>query len=96
MGSRFFIVLEGLLVAKSSDQTIYQYYKQGDYFGELALIKKKPRQVSVMTVTKCRLISLTSSVFLSIINHDKAYLEINHKYKNAKPRTVPRRKKNPV
>lgn len=34
------------------------YYKQGDYFGELALIKNIVRQASVKALTKVRLLYL--------------------------------------
>lgn len=70
MGTKFYIVIEGLLASKgNNEQSFYQYYKEGDYFGELALIKKKPRQASVLAVTKSKLVSLSSRVFLSVINH---------------------------
>jgi cAMP-dependent protein kinase regulator len=86
--------LEGLLVAKNDqDDTLYQCYQEGDYFGELALIKNKPRQMSVVTVTKCKLVWLSSSVFLNVINIEKANIEISQKYRNSRPRTLPRRKK---
>jgi CRP-like cAMP-binding protein len=58
----------------SQEEAYYQYYKEGDYFGEYALITKKPRQVSILAVTQCRLVSLSSRVFLNVINHDKANL----------------------
>ncbi len=73
MGNKFFIVIEGMLVAKSNnEETFYQYYKEGDYFGELSLLNNRPRQLSVQAVTKCRLVSLTRDIFLNVINRDKA------------------------
>lgn len=97
MGTKFYIVIEGLLAAKkesdNDENAYYQYFREGDYFGELALINKKPRQVSVLAVTKCRLVTLSSRVFLSIINQEKANFEINNRYKDAKPMTVTRRRK---
>jgi CRP-like cAMP-binding protein len=95
MGNKFYIVIDGLLVAKNNtEETFYQYYKEGDYFGELALINNRPRQLSVQAVTKCRLVTLTSEVFLSVINRDKANIEIKNKYRDAKPITNIRKKKN--
>jgi CRP-like cAMP-binding protein len=94
MGRKFYIVVEGLLVAKNNtEETFYQYYKEGDYFGELALINRRPRQLSVQAVTKCRLVTLTSEVFLSVINREKANVEIRNKYRDAKPITNVRKKK---
>lgn len=94
IGTKFYIVIEGLLASKSrQEETYYQYYKEGDYFGEYALITNKPRQISILAVTHCKLVSLTSRVFLSVINHDKANLEIQNKYRGVKPMTLPRRKR---
>ncbi len=81
-------------MAKSEqDDTLYQCYQEGDYFGELALLNNKPRQMSVVTITKCKLVWLSRTVFLNVINIEKANIEINLKYKNGKSRTPARRKK---
>lgn len=81
------------MAKNNTEETFYQYYKEGDYFGELALINRRPRQLSVQAVTKCTLVTLTSEVFLSVINRDKANLEIKNKYRDAKPITNARKKK---
>lgn len=36
-----------------------QCYKEGDAFGELALIKDVPRQASIKSLTKTKLVFLT-------------------------------------
>lgn len=41
VGSKFFIILDGILVAfKGNDNQIVCCYKEGDAFGELALISE--------------------------------------------------------
>ena len=92
MGANFYIVLEGMLVAKSKyHEVFYQYYKEGDYFGEVALIEKKPRQASVQAVTKCRLAYLSCTAFLKVVDLDKAKSELKSRYREPRPRTIQRR-----
>ena len=59
LGDRFFIVMEGNLVAEKIVENgeckpVY-YYKKGDYFGEIALIRNVPRQASVKSLTSAKL-----------------------------------------
>lgn len=42
------------------------FYKEGDLFGEVALVKDKPRQASVKALTRCKLVYLTREVFRRI------------------------------
>ena len=59
-GTNFYIIVEGILVVyKGKEANVIQFYKEGDAFGELALIQDVPRQASVKSLTKCRLVSLT-------------------------------------
>ena len=51
--------------------------------------------MSVLAVTKCKLVSLSSRVFLNVINLEKANIEISQKYKNGRPITMARKKKQP-
>ncbi len=59
LGDCFYIVAEGKLVAEKLEdgevKPVY-YYKDGDYFGELAIIKNIQRQASVKALTKVRLL----------------------------------------
>ncbi len=68
-GNKFYIVLEGVLVAyKGKSESVAQCFKEGDYFGEIALLNDTPRQASVKAVTKCTLVYLTQDVFKRIVN----------------------------
>ena len=75
VGSKFYIILDGILVAyKEQEENIIQCYKEGDAFGEIALIKDTPRQASVKSLTRSRLVYMTQEVFNRIfenINLDK-------------------------
>ena len=67
MGSKFYIVLDGILVAfKGKEENVVQCYKEGDAFGEIALVKDMPRQASVKCLTRSRLVYMTQEVFRRI------------------------------
>jgi len=67
-GDKFFMVEEGNLVVLKVDKPgeapkeVYNY-KEGDYFGELALLKNIPRQASIQCKTDVRLVSLDKESF---------------------------------
>lgn len=59
-------------------------YERGDYFGELALLRKAPRSASVIAVEKCTTVSIDRAAFLrllgplleSLIDRSDSYMEI--------------------
>ena len=62
-GNKFYIVMQGQLVAEKKIEgnelpSVVYNYKEGDYFGELALIHDVKRQASVKALSKVRLASL--------------------------------------
>ena len=67
-GNRFYIVLEGSLVAEKlreghqEVQNVYEF-KEGDYFGELALMYDVNRQASIKAVTGARVAYLDRDSF---------------------------------
>ena len=67
-GDRFYIVEEGNLVVLKVEKPgenakeVYNY-KEGDYFGELALLKNIPRQASIQCKTDVKLVSLDKDSF---------------------------------
>lgn len=72
IGNKFYIILEGVAVAlKGTDEKIIQCYKEGDYFGELALLNDSPRSASVKCLTKSTLVYLTQNVFKRIVDKNK-------------------------
>lgn len=80
MGDSFYIVAEGKLVAEKMENNelkpVY-YYKQGDYFGELSLIKNITRQASVKALTKVRLLYLERSAFKRLLGSIESILRKN-------------------
>lgn len=77
MGSKFYIILDGILIAfKETEDNIVQCYKEGDGFGEIALIKDTPRQASVKSLTRSRLVYMTQEVFKRIFENVNLEKEI--------------------
>ena len=80
-GDRFYIVIDGKLVAEKScendeKQIVYQY-REGDYFGELSLVHDIDRQASIKTLTACRLVSIDRDTFRRILGPMKQILQRN-------------------
>ena len=65
VGDRFYIVQEGRLTAlkkgESGEEVPVFNYRDGDYFGELALLKDIPRQASIRALVDVRLFRATAS-----------------------------------
>lgn len=73
-GNKFYIVLQGQLVAQKIENAsdlprVVYHYKDGDYFGELALIHDVDRQASVKALSKVRLASLDRESFKRIFGN---------------------------
>jgi len=71
-GDSFFILEEGeayasKVLADGEQLQVVKEYKNGEYFGELALIKNEPRAASVIARTDCRLISLDRKSFKRLL-----------------------------
>lgn len=81
-GNKFYIVLEGSLVAEKKEsqdefpRVVYQY-KQGDYFGELALLHDISRQASVKAVNRCRVASIDRESFKRMLGSFEDILKRN-------------------
>lgn len=81
MGAKFYIILEGNLVAyQGSPENIVKFYKEGDSFGEIALFKDTPRLASVKALSYCRLVYLTQEIFKRIFADSNLSQEIDDKY----------------
>lgn len=86
---------EGKLVAEKIEDNevkpVY-YYKEGDYFGELAILKNTMRQASVKALTKVRLLYIERSSFKRILGSIENILRRNEtRYKNSPKRTKKRK-----
>lgn len=79
-GRKLFIVEEGTLVAKSEkdgETKEVMSYKEGDYFGELALLKGQPRAVSVVATSDVKVLSLQRVSFEAMLGGLKDFLAKN-------------------
>lgn len=45
-GKKFYMVADGKLIAEKKEQKVYEF-KEGDYFGEIALVRNTSRQASI-------------------------------------------------
>ncbi|KAF8820991.1 cyclic nucleotide-binding domain-containing protein [Cardiosporidium cionae] len=66
IGDTFYILTSGLAEAIKNGQVIKQY-SQGDYFGELALLKNQPRAATVIAKSDCSTISLDRKSFKRLL-----------------------------
>ena len=66
-GDRFYLIAHGSVEAYKGDvserHARIAVMQDGDYFGELALIRKAPRNASVRTLTHCLMLTLTRGHF---------------------------------
>lgn len=79
IGDSFYIVVNGKLVAErtngesnslfysDSDPVTVYNYKDGDYFGEIALVRNIPRQASVKALTFTKIVSIERSAFKRVL-----------------------------
>ena len=57
-------------------------YKEGDYFGEIALVKNTVRQASIKAETDCRVVSIDRDAFKRLFGPIEEILQRNmEKYK---------------
>ncbi len=78
IGDAFYIVAEGNLVVEKrvgSQNKPTMYYKEYDYFGEIALIKEVRRQASIRSLTKAKVYYLKKVVFKRMFGSFKKILK---------------------
>ncbi|KAH8944172.1 hypothetical protein BDL97_13G094900 [Sphagnum fallax] len=59
-------LLKGTAEARTRGAVVMKYGK-GDYFGELALLNDEPRSATVLAVTDCKVVSINSESFKSLL-----------------------------
>jgi voltage-gated potassium channel len=72
-GDAMYFILEGTILIRKKDQNIY--LKEGDFFGEISLIKKIPRTATVISKTRSELLELTRYDFQNFIRRQPALLK---------------------
>jgi ATP-binding cassette subfamily B protein len=82
-GDRFYIIVRGkaevFKTGPSGSETRMAVLEDGDYFGEIALVRNVPRTASVRTLSDCILLSLTGEQFIRLMEHSpKMSEEIEH------------------
>jgi serine/threonine protein phosphatase PrpC/CRP-like cAMP-binding protein len=70
VGDELFVVLSGTVRVHKGDATIL-YLRQGEHFGEMALIDREPRSADVTAVEDTRVLMMKRPDFLYLIKHEK-------------------------
>ena len=84
-GSKFYFVADGKLIAEKTEngdtKKVFEY-KEGDYFGEIALIRDTTRQASIKAETDCRIMNIDRDAFKRLLGPVEEILKRNEeKYK---------------
>lgn len=86
-GDRFYIIAEGKLTAEKKEsptaepKKVFEYH-EGDYFGEIALVKNTVRQASIKAETDCRVVYIERDAFKRLLGPMEEILQRNmDKYK---------------
>jgi len=77
-GDKFYILETGTAVAMKKGVEVMKY-QPGSYFGELALLTKKPRAATVKATSTCKLLSLDAGSFRRLL-HTKDLMERSREY----------------
>ena len=67
-GREFFVLLEGEADVTKGGQSI-NTMREGDFFGEIALVTKMPRTASVTATTPVRVLVITERDFGALLKH---------------------------
>lgn len=76
-GNQMFLIVEGEVeIRKKTTEkstTTLATLKKGDFFGEMAMVERKPRSASAIAVTDCRLLALDQNAFMSLIEQNSDF-----------------------
>jgi len=67
-GDKFYIIKTGTAKAVKDQETVL-VYKEGDFFGELALLQDKPRQASVFSTSAASFLTLERKAFKRLLGN---------------------------
>jgi ATP-binding cassette, subfamily B, bacterial len=89
-GDKFYIIVRGrAAVTQTSgqgDERQLEVLEDGDYFGEIALLKRIPRTASVRTLSPCIFLSLQREHFLRLVAANRLLREELEKIAVSRPR----------
>ena len=75
------MIAEGDLIAQKSGKKVFQF-KQGDYFGQISLIRNTPRQATVKCLTQTKVVCIERDAFKRMFGPIEEILKRNEeKYK---------------
>lgn len=76
-GNQMFLIVDGEVeIRKKTTEkstTTLASLKKGDFFGEMAMVEKKPRSATAIAVTDCRLLALDQNAFMSLIEQNSDF-----------------------
>lgn len=77
MGNVMYVIMEGEVeIRKKTGKASYKtlvLLKKGDFFGEMAIIERKPRTASAVARTQCKLIMLDTDAFYSMVENSSDF-----------------------
>ena len=75
--NEMYFIISGDLEVLNKEGAVIAALKEGDFFGEIALFKKRPRSATVRAVTYCNLYKLERHMFEEVIaNHPEVAAQI--------------------
>ena len=76
-GNQMFLIVEGEVeIRKKTTEkstTTLATLKKGDFFGEMAMVERKPRSATAIAIINCRLLALDQNAFMSLIEQNSDF-----------------------
>jgi len=70
------MIAEGRLIAEKDSKKVFEF-SEGDYFGEIALVRNTPRQASVKCLTAVRVVCIDRDSFKRMLGSIEDILKRN-------------------
>lgn len=76
-GNQMFLIVEGEVeIRKKTTEkstTTLATLKRGDFFGEMAMVERKPRSATAIAVAGCKLLALDQNAFMTLIEQNSEF-----------------------
>jgi len=76
-GNQMFLIVDGEVeIRKKTTEkstTTLATLKKGDFFGEMAMVERKPRSASAIAVSDCKLLALDQNAFMTLIEQNSDF-----------------------